>query len=449
MSTIHLSLPNVIEPNKLVLEDFEIIAFEREEELDYYSLWHDKFRGKSFDDLVQQKPRQKSQQRSQQQQQPQPPQQQKQQQPEPQPQPSRSQSTAKPQYQTQQQQQQQQQRHAQPQHSQPQIQPQPQPQPQQQQPTQQQKQQQPQQPQQQEQQQQQQPKLVQPSQSRAELRNNQHRTPSYPEATLAPQDCKVLMKYKLTKLYNKLRGRQMRRNLVLERQKLKRLESEYVKGQLNSWLAYTALQALRLPDSNVNQLSTIAINNNPKLITIPQQVTTTSTDNKLQSSLKKKGAKKPPTPATQSTPMHYVYLDPNDIVTYSNRIHPQQIVSYRKRSHLLPSSATSKKSSAASYDAYEIMEVLANSDNTNVTITRNANKPAPAGCSIYSHSINNNTKTPGIVSTQLHLQARSYLDSVAKFYSEEAVRLAEEEEKLRNEPPIEEQISKYIKIKND
>lgn len=256
----------------------------------------------------------------------------------------------------------------------------------------------------------------------------------------------MLIKYQLTKLYKKLRGRQERRNLVLERQKTKRLESEIAKGQLNSWLAYTALQALALPDSNVNQLSTIAINNNPKIITIPHVNNNNTPNNKKPSSSPKKSATTPSTPAPTVAPMHYVYLDPNDIVTYSNRICPQQIIAYKKRSHLLPSLATSKKSSAASYDAYEVMDVLANSRDTNVIITRNANKPAPAGCSIYSRSVNNNTDT-GVVSTQLHLQAKSYLKSVASFYSEEAIRLQEEEEKLRNEPPIEEQIRKYIKIK--
>lgn len=389
-----LKLPNVIQPSKCILEDFEIIAFEREDELDFYSFWHDSFRGKSLDHLLQRPAPASPPQPRQSQHEPDKSQQNRPREPELSSSQKSNESVPTPP-----------------------------------------------------------PTLVlPPTEAEMKLLREQRKHDFY--SSHHPE--KVIMKYKLTKLYNKFRGRQMRRNLVNERLKMKRLESEIDKGQLNVWLAYNALQALRVPDANVNQLSTIAINNNPKFITIPQ-VSTAGGDYKQSplssttpssSAKKKAGAKKSaPTPSpVQTAPMHYVYLDPNDIVTYSNRINPQQVIAYKKRSNVLPSSATSKKSSAASYDAFEIMEVLANSDNSNVTITRNANKPAPAGTSIYSHSINNNTKNLGIVSTQLHLQARAYLDSVAKFYSDEAIRLREEEEKLKNEPSIEEQIRKYIKI---
>ena len=258
---------------------------------------------------------------------------------------------------------------------------------------------------------------------------------------------KQLMKYKLTKLYNKYRGRQLRRNIVFERQRNLKIAQEESKCHLNSWLAYTALQALRLPDNNLNQLST-ATNHNTKFLTtitpttpfttIPTANTSTPTTQSKkvsQSSAKKQKHLQQQTQQQQQLqqnqpssgqmpPMHFVYIDPGSIITYSNKINPQQVAEYRQNAHMLPSSATSKKSSAASYDVYEIMEVLANSNKNHVTITRNANRPAQPGCSVYSHSVNSNT--PGIVSTQLHLQARSYLDSMGKFYAEEIQRLKEQ-----------------------
>lgn len=269
---------------------------------------------------------------------------------------------------------------------------------------------------------------------------------------------KQMMKYKLTKLYNKYRGRQMRRNFVNEKQRNARIEVEISKSYLNLWLAYTALQALRVPDSNPNSLNTTT-NNYNKILTPMAQPTTSSppppppppsSSKKSKSSSKRQQQQLNSTQQSQTPqkpPMHLVYIDPGNIITYSNRINPQQIAEYRQKSHLLPSSATSKKSSAASYDVYEIMEVLANTNKTNVTITRNANRPNQVGsssASIYSHSVNANT--PGIVSTQLHLQARSYLDSMSKFYAEEFQRLNAEKEGMKREPSDEEIISKYLKL---
>lgn len=238
---------------------------------------------------------------------------------------------------------------------------------------------------------------------------------------------KQLMKYKLTKLYNKYRGRQARRNFVNDKQRNAKIEEEIGKSYLNSWLAYRALQALRLPDSNNNLLNTTT-NNNSKILT--HMVQTNSPGKKGKTSSKKQQqteACSQSNQTSQKAPVHLVYIDPGNIITYSNRINPQQIAEYRQKSHL-PSSATSKKSSAASYDAYEIMEVLANTNKTNVTITRNANRPNQSTASIYSHSVNSNT--PGIVSTQLHLQARSYLDSLRKFYAEERQRLEEDQKSV-------------------
>lgn len=188
-------------------------------------------------------------------------------------------------------------------------------------------------------------------------------------------NCKQLMKYKLTKLYNKYRGRQMRRNLVLERLRNAKIEEYVGKSYLNSWLTYTALQALRFN---------------------------------------------------------------------SNRINPQQVAEYKRKSHLLPSSASSKKSSAASYNVYEIMEVLANTNKTNVTISRNSNKNNQNATTTYSHSINANV--PGIVSTQLHLQAKSYLDSMRKFYIEERQVVDKEAERLRSCPSVDEIVGQYINV---
>jgi len=274
-----------------------------------------------------------------------------------------------------------------------------------------------------------------------------------------------LMKYKHTKLYNKYRGRQMRRNLVMERQRNTRIEEQLSKSHLNTWLAYTALQALRLPpELNQNQLSTVTGMPAPKFLTPMNQpplltITNECSGNKKQKISKKSQQKlqqqpnqsqqqQPQFVAQTSQPMQIVYIDPGNLITYSNKINPQQVAEYRRKSHLLPSSASSKKSSAASYDVYEIMEVLANTTKTNVTISRNANRKGDSSNqnSTYTHSVN--TNNAGIVSTQLHLQARSYLDSMRKFYAEEREAIQKEEERLRDCPPIEEIINRYIKVPN-
>lgn len=241
---------------------------------------------------------------------------------------------------------------------------------------------------------------------------------------------KLLMKYKLTKLYNKYHGRQTRRNFVLNKQMSARIDAEISKSYLNSWLAYNALQALRVPDSNPNALSTPTNMNKKILAAMPAQQT-----NGLTGTI------------GQSTPMQLVYIEQSNLITYSNRINPRQIADHKRKSHL-PSSASSKKSSAASYDAFEIMDVLANTNKTNVTITRNANKPSQDGkpISIYSHSVNANT--PGIVSTQLHLQRRSYTDMLSKIYASEAESLIDSalESDSGQNGDIESEISKYIKF---
>lgn len=257
-----------------------------------------------------------------------------------------------------------------------------------------------------------------------------------------------LLKYKLTKLYNKYRGRQMRRNFVLEKQRNAKIVSEIKESYLNEWKSYTALQALRLPETQ-HTLNTTT-NNHTKILTPMAQPSSVGPIKKSKSS--KKGKATAEQGGTQQSgqkpPLHLVYIDTGNIITYSNKINPQQVADYRRKSHLLPSSATSKKSSAASYDVFEIMNVLANTNKTNVTITRNANRPNQTGtnASIYSHSVNANT--PGIVSTQLHLQARSYRDSVAKFYAEDAQRLEEEEQELRSAPSVEELVGKYLNLSN-
>lgn len=229
-------------------------------------------------------------------------------------------------------------------------------------------------------------------------------------------------RYKLTKLYNKYRGQQLRRNYVAQKEKNARIENEVAKSYINSWLAYTALQALHIPETPA---PTTIISNNTNNIGKPNQKTP------KQTSLK------------QNKGWALFYIDPVNMITYSNRICPQQVAAYKHKSRQLPSNASSKKSSAASYDAFEVMEVLANTNKTNVTITRNANRPTQPG-SVYSHSVNPNT--PGIVSTQLHLQARSYLDSMAKFYEEERVKLQQEQEELENGPSHEELVNRYLKI---
>lgn len=286
----------------------------------------------------------------------------------------------------------------------------------------------------------------------------------------------TIMKYKLTKLYNKLLGRQRRRNFVFEKQRAAKIDSLNSKCYLNSWLTYTALQALKLPDSNIQHLSATTTSHSKILAPMPQQTSILATNpttlmppppptagafnltngKKKPASQSKMGHQQPQPlrfsipPANypnlvQNPTMHLVYIDPSNIITYSNRINPQQIIEYKKKPPIQPSSSSSKKSSAASYDVYEIMEVLANSNKTHVTITRNINRPnvTSAMGSIYSHSVNQNT--PGIVSTQLHLQARSYVDLMNKFYTEEAERLEQERLELENAPSIEETIEKYIK----
>lgn len=244
-------------------------------------------------------------------------------------------------------------------------------------------------------------------------------------STLQSNNKQLTSKYKLTKLYNKYRGQQLRRNYVNQKEKNARIESEVSKSYMNSWLAYTALQALQIPLANT------MINNQPN-----NTNTNTNTNKQPQKTPKQ------PLPK-QNKSWALLRIDPINMITYSNRIYPQQIVEYKRKSRQLPSNATSKKSSAASYDAFEVMEILANTNKTNVTITRNINRPSQPG-SIYSHSVNPNT--PGIVSTQLHLQARSYLDLMSKFYEEEKNRLKQEQEELENGPSHEELVNRYLKI---
>lgn len=314
---------------------------------------------------------------------------------------------------------------------------------------------------------------------------------------------KQMMKYKLTKLYNKYRGRQVRRNLVNDKQRNARIEVEINRSYLNSWLTYTALQALRLPETNINSLNATTINSSQILTPFAQanhQYTTPSpmpvcmppqtpspAPKKKTKPLSKKQQKlllqqqqqqqninitnpQQQQQFPQKPPLHLVYIDPGNIITYSNRINPQQVAEYKQKSHLLPSSATSKKSSAASYDVFEIMEVLANTNKTNVTITRNANRPAVAAAaaaaaasgsqnstssstasssattpgSIYSHSVNANT--PGIVSTQLHLQARSYIDIMSKLYAEEIKLIEEEKKSMLHGPSTDEIVRRYLNV---
>lgn len=225
-------------------------------------------------------------------------------------------------------------------------------------------------------------------------------------------------KYKLTKLYNKFCGQQKRRNYKYQEEKNARIESEVATSYMTSWLAYTALQALQIPE-RIAPTPAFTHNNLPQ-----------------------KASKQTPLPK-QNKGWALFYIDPINMITYSNRINPQQVAEYKHKSRQLPTNATSKKSSAASYDAFEVMEILANTNKTNVTITRNANRPSQPG-SIYSHSVNPNTR--GIVSTQLHLQARSYLDSMSKFYEEERIRLEKEQEELENGPSHEELVNRYLKI---
>lgn len=260
-------------------------------------------------------------------------------------------------------------------------------------------------------------------------------------------DGKKLLRYKLNKMYNKYRGRQIRRNHVNEKQRNAKIDVEVRKSYLTPWTAYCALQALRLPPELT---SGMYVNGDPNVL--------------AEFNLKRKKKKKKPLaqvvqPSSILTksalvnppPYHIIYVNPGTVITYSNRVNPQQVAEYRQKSHLLPSSATSKKSSAASYDVSEIMEVLANTNKTNVTITRNSHRPNPNQASangaqtgsIYSHSMNVNT--PGIVSTQLHHQARSYLDSMKLFYAEEKQRIKEEEERLKNEPSHDEFIDGFLK----
>lgn len=277
---------------------------------------------------------------------------------------------------------------------------------------------------------------------------------------------KEVMKYKLTKLYNKYRGRQVRRNYVHDKQRLAKIDAEVNKSYLNSWLAYTALQALRLPDNNMNQLSTVT-NNAPKFLTtlppltqttetVPAPASIPSSSKKLKTSQKSSSSSSSSssnqqqiqsplsTNQTGTQPMHLVYIDPCNLITYSNRINPQQVAEYKRKSQILPSTSMSKKSSAASHDVFEIMQVLANTNKVNVSITRNANRPAAPGCSVYSHSVNANNQ--GIVSSQLHLQAKYYLDSVKKMYAEEYQRIEEDREALKHEPTPEEMVAKYLKL---
>lgn len=357
------------------------------------------------------------------------------------------------------------------------------------------------------------------------------------------QASQQIVRYKLTKMYNKYRGRQERRNFVMKKQMDQRIEQELVKCQLNPWLAYTALQALRLPRECQN--SGLSVTTNPHASTyltmssvpngnqtasslsattngtprgylnvpqmqVPPVITvngkklendsivaakrslqkaksipiktyahnvTTASPQLHQQSLQASDSSSATKTAAQTTngstniqqqqqplrqPMQLFYIDTGNTILYSNKINPQQVAEYKRKAHLMPLAATSKKSSAASYDAYEIMEVLTNTKKTNVTITRNTSKtpkqPKDANSvagvtggeathpaetqTVYSHSVNPNT--PGIVSTQLHLQARSYLDMLHKLYHEETERIKREEEMMSRAKQVDDENREFM-----
>lgn len=291
-----------------------------------------------------------------------------------------------------------------------------------------------------------------------------------------------MLKYKLNKIYKKYRGQQRRRAFVMDKQRRNEIDREVSKSYLNSWRAYTALQALRLPESlsannnNNNNLSTIIVPSSSMMNAVQQQQQQQQPFQVQPNNTISSSSCLSPAPiisngynqlftnqvngyqtnggSTSSVPMQLVYLDPSAIISYSNRINPQQVADYRLNSHKYPTPATSKKSSAASYDVIEIMEVLANSTKTNVTITRNAHRPTlrtnhdesdvnfDKQQPIYSHSVN--TAIPGIVSTQLHVQARLYCETLARLYADEFQRVSQESSKQAEEPSMEESMSKYL-----
>lgn len=345
---------------------------------------------------------------------------------------------------------------------------------------------------------------------------------------------KYAIRYKSTKLYNKYRGQQIRTAAYMKKQREQQILAGLTSGCLNTWLAYSALQALRIPNDFWNPQYSYLMQTTPKTQLSSHTATSAPLSTTASKATKQIGntngfqTPKPqtnssnhmntcdPTHATPLTPFlgltpslgqfslistpqsqpistnplpstpqpptitlpppapmpqqslvpyHLIVVGPGKVIPYSNRIYPQQVAEYKRKSHLLPSTASSKKSSAASYDVNEIMEVLANTTKTNVTITRNAIKSSSASTtatngssssssskqqqnadnrSVYSHTVNANAH--GIVSTQLHLQARSYLDSMSKFYAEEWQLIEQRERELMQEPSIEEQIGKYLNL---
>lgn len=307
-----------------------------------------------------------------------------------------------------------------------------------------------------------------------------------------------LMRHKMNKVYNKYRNRQLRFKQILDKSRHSLIEQDLNKCILNSWLSYTALQTLAPNINNNNNKINFAIPNNNTSLPLSQgpntSATTTNTNNQsvynidnehlqpLQQILPSPSVTSVSQP-NSSIPIQLMYIDPSRIVNYSNRINPRQIAEYRKRAHKLPSVAMSKKSSAASYDVYEIMQVLANTTKTNVTITRNAHRPSqqqnqhpqhqqsaiaasliaagaqqintnnntPSTASVpkdkdsrhvYSHSVNPNT--PGIVSTQLHIQAKSYVDSLSRLYADEMEKIEREKRELDESPCEAEIVDTYF-----
>lgn len=261
-----------------------------------------------------------------------------------------------------------------------------------------------------------------------------------------------IKKHKFNKAYSRYRTRSSRVQDMMKKQIALKLSQALPSTMLNNWKAYVALQAFRepqpftqAPDSINNsgkkksskknkqqdlQATKNADANKFKYINVPISTQPLPPTHQFQSTANSTSISS--LPALNNSvrqPIEFTH-----VIRYSDKINPSQVAEYRLKAKIPTSVSFSKKSSSASYDVYEIMDVLANSDKTCITIARTT-KTQPTtetpdkSYNAYTH-ISNPQNDLGIVSTQLHLQVRSSFSALATFYQEERKLIEEEQVRL-------------------
>lgn len=280
-------------------------------------------------------------------------------------------------------------------------------------------------------------------------------------------------KHKFNKAYNRFKVRSEKTRNVLRKQALFRVNSCLASANINPWTAYIALQALKEPVP-VSQKSTGQKASKKSAKSASPTKAQQQAQNQFKFIQLPTIARRTPHATYSQTPAlisAMMPLDPSNVIVYSDKLNPSQVAEYRHKAKQPKALNFSKKSSSASYDAYEIMQVLANSTKTNITIARTT-KPLPANnpsssqtstnestppadqsnssahnnsnFNAYTYVANPTNKDFGIVSTQLHLQARGYRESLSRYYIEERKKL--EEEAKANARADAEEINRFAAI---